>query len=46
VSYKKEKGGRDMFGRAMYGASEGGASVGPMLRHPFSLKYQPHKGIV
>lgn len=35
---------RDMFGRARYGGVvEGPASAGPMLRHPFPLRYQSLK---
>ena len=43
--YKKEKGARDMFGRVRCGAAAGVGvgSEGPMLRHPFLLRYQPHK---
>jgi len=40
VLYRKEREARDMFGR-------GAVWYGPMLRHPFPLRYQPHDtGIV
>jgi hypothetical protein len=39
VFYKKEA--RDMFGGGTVWYGEGG----PMLSHPFLLRYQPHEGM-